>query len=70
MFDLFYSQYVAECEALGVAPLPPGQLIALIGTLVDGVGAGGPSTKWLDRSRAEATSRICTKRPAAIDLYR
>ena len=35
MFDLFYSRYVAECEALGVAPLPPGQLLALIGALVE-----------------------------------
>jgi hypothetical protein len=34
MFDLFYSRYVAECDVLGVAPLPPGQLIVLIGALI------------------------------------
>jgi hypothetical protein len=35
MFDLFYSRYVAECQLLGVAPLPPRQLLALIGELVE-----------------------------------
>jgi len=35
MFDLFYSRYVAEYEVLGVAPLPPGQLIVLIAALVE-----------------------------------
>ena len=35
MFDVFYSQYVAERAALGVTLLAPAQLIALIGALLD-----------------------------------
>jgi hypothetical protein len=35
IFDLFYSRYVAECEALAIVPLPPEQLLALIGALVE-----------------------------------
>ena len=35
MFDLFYIRYIAECAALGIAPLPPGELIALIGALIE-----------------------------------
>jgi hypothetical protein len=42
MFDLFYSRYVAECEALGVVPLPAGQLIALIRDLIEQTAVAAP----------------------------
>ena len=35
MFELFYRSYAAECAALGVPPLAPPELLALIAALLE-----------------------------------
>ena len=39
-FDLVYARYTAECATLGVAPLPPDDMLALIAAMLDAAESG------------------------------